>query len=250
MSSNQYLASVIKKYQVDSGKAFTYYNFFLPQIQEWAGSDLRDVKISGSSAKGTAIRNGTDVDIFISITSATAHTLGNIYETLFNYMDAKGFKVRKQNVSLGITYNNDKIDLVPARRIDQYGREHNLYVRKLGTWRQTNIDAHISKVQGSNRINEIRLTKIWRDLNNLDFPSFYLELIVIEALSGKLYNDLANNFLTVLQYLASSFPSRLVIDPANSANRISDLLSDSEKKKIASAAQVSLAKDTWQKIVW
>ena len=100
-------------------------------------------------------------------------------------MNGNGFSVRRQNVSIGIDYNSDQIDLVPARRQSQYGNDHSLYVSKKNSWIKTNIDTHISQVSNSNRLNEIKLVKIWRNANNLDFPSFYLELVVIDALYNR-----------------------------------------------------------------
>ena len=124
MSSDQYLRNVLSTYQVNANLAEQYKSFFEPYIREWAKDLLVDLKISGSARKGTAVSNGTDVDLFISLSSTTNETLGEIYNLLFNYLQGKGFSVRKQNVSIGVNYNSEQIDLVPAKRQSQYGNDH------------------------------------------------------------------------------------------------------------------------------
>ncbi len=249
MTGLEYVNSVLQRYAVNSNKATQYRNFFLPYITEWANGYLVDVKISGSSEKGTAVSSGTDVDLFISLTSTTNNTLNEIYESLFSYMNGKGFSVSRQNVSIGIDYNSDQVDLVPARRQDQYGNDHSLYIRKKNSWTKTNIDTHISQVLNSNRLEEIKLAKIWRNANNLDFPSFYLELVVIDSLYNQMIGATDVNFLKVLRFIADSIESKTYNDPANTNNCISDQISIAEKRKIAITARNSASQQYWKDVV-
>ena len=94
------------------------------------------------------------------------------------------------------------------------------------------------------------LTKIWRHINGLDFPSIFLELTVLDALYSKPTNNLANNFLTVLTYLRDNFVNRTVTDPSNTNNIVSDMLYKYEKEAIALQAKASLGKKTWEEIIW
>lgn len=75
--------------------------------------------MSGSRAKGTAIDIATDLDLFISLSSTTSNTLKEIYDSLYDCMIRQGITARKQNVSIGITYQNKDVDLVPAKRQGQ-----------------------------------------------------------------------------------------------------------------------------------
>ncbi|EOX3959676.1 hypothetical protein ACM9ER_003087 [Vibrio alginolyticus] len=249
MSSDQYLRNVLSAYAVNKNLAEQYKSFFEPYIRDWAKDLLVDFKISGSIRKGTAVSNGTDVDLFISLSSRTNYSLSEIYDLLFNYMQGKGFSVRKQNVSIGIDYNSVQIDLVPAKRQSQYGNDHSLYVSKKNTWTKTNVETHISQVANSGRLEEIKLTKIWRNNNNLDFPSFYLELLVIDALSNCRRGDLANNFMRVLIFIALNLKNKVYMDPSNTNNCISDQISSSVKEQIARKASESSSKQYWSHIV-
>ena len=78
----------------------------------------------------------------------------------------------------------------------------------------------------------------------------YLELIVIEALKYKPVGDLSNNFLAVLTYLKNDFVEKLITDPSNSNNRVSDVLYRYEKEAITIKAEESLSKQYWEDIVW
>ena len=249
-ADDQYLLDIINRYIVDIGKAQKAGNDIYPIIQKWAGHYLVKAEFSGSLAKGTAVSLSSDADIFISLSSDTKETLQEIYISLFSYITNAGYTARKQNVSLGVNVNGYKVDLVPAKRQSQYGNEHSLYRSKANSWTKTNVYDHINHVKNSNRINEIKLTKIWRELHNLDFPSFYLEMAVIDSLKQKSTSNLAHNFMTVLNFLASDFINKTYFDPANSNNTISDDLTLVEKKKISTQANSSKNERSWGSIVW
>lgn len=250
MSGDDYLNSIVTKYAVNVSGAQSAGQAIYPVIERWSNSYLVKAEFSGSLSKGTAISIGTDADIFISMSSNTPGTLADLYNTLYNAISQAGYPARKQNVSIGTTVNGYKIDLVPGRRQSQYGNDHSLYRSKANSWTQTNITTHINHVTSSNRINEIKLAKIWRQLHNLDFPSFYLEMVVIDVLKYARVGNTAANFLTVLEFFRDSLASTIYVDPANSNNIISDDLNITDKRSIAAQAKASRNKQTWGSIVW
>lgn len=251
MTADQYLQQIIA---IKKAPIITLSDYRLIDIKttltNWAGQQLSSLKQSGSSAKGTALKGVADFDIFISLKSDTTETLKEIYNKLEATIINAGWTTRRQNVSIGITHNSLKIDLVPGKIQSGYQQYHSIYSSKKDTWMQTNVDLHITKVQKSNRINEIILTKIWREIHGLDFPSIYLELTVLDALYNKPVNDLASNFLAVLTYLRDKFLASVVTDPANTNNKMSDMLYKYEKEAIALQAKTSLGKQTWGEIIW
>jgi len=219
-------------------------------INTWAGTQLSNIIKSGSGAKGTAIKVISDIDLFISLKSDTAETLKELYNSLDSYVKSKGIQTKRQNVSIGIIQSGLNIDLVPGKIQSGTQNYHSIYVSKKDTWTQTNIKIHIDLINNSNRKDEIILTKIWRKNHSLDFPSIYLEVIVIEAIKNKSVGDIANNFLSVLNYLKDEFINKGIVDPANSNNTISDLLNNSEKQLIVNKAKDSLSQKYWKDIVW
>jgi predicted nucleotidyltransferase len=248
---DEYVSTILQKYAVQTGSnspAERNGNAIKPAIRTWAGQSLADIFFSGSYAKGTAVSGTTDIDLFISLKSDTP--LENIYEGLYQFAARQGWQPRRQNVSIGINYNGEKIDLVPGRIQSGYQNYHSLYRSKTGSWTQTNVARHIEVVKNSQRTNEIRAIKIWRNLHNLDFLSFYLELTAINALYRCSTDDLAANVLHALKYIAETLPSARVVDPANNNNVISDDLTSSEKQVIALRASQSYQEKHWGQIIW
>jgi hypothetical protein len=247
-----YLSGVLAKYAPNSAGVQTQVNAIWPVIQKWAGQYLLEGIYSGSMAKGTAISLSTDADVFISLSSTTPETLAEIYGSLYAYLTSAGYQASKQNVSIGVIAGSHKIDFVPGKRQSQQGYDHSIYRSRANTWTKTNVKTHVNHVGSSGRIGEIRLTKIWRTLRNLDFPSFYLELAVLDSLSGSPTGPahLADNFWKTLGYLSTNFPNCTFIDPANTNNTISDDLSSAERHAIRAAAALSRQQTEWGKIVW
>jgi hypothetical protein len=253
MTADEYIYGIISKYLSPTGAGTAAYNAgqaLYATIKSWAGSYLLAVNFSGSYAKQTAIKGSTDVDLFISLNPQMPGTLKQIYDALYSHFVRLDYSCRKQNVSIGLKHRGVSVDLVPARKQPGNTNDHSLFRNKTQTWIQTNIQNHIDKVLQCGRLNEIRATKIWRNLNHLDFPSFYLELTVIDAVHGKRKDDLANNFCVVLEYLTDSFPTARVVDPSNSNNVISDELTTREKAAISVAAKNSRNQANWEQIIW
>ena len=253
MTGDEYVESILRKYAVLTGpysKAEQTANAIAPSIRSWADRYLTSLTFSGSYAKGTAISIATDIDLFISLSSTTPGTLADIYENLYKWALTQGWGPQRQNVSIGISYNGAKIDLVPARLQAGYQNYHSLYTFKRKSWTQTNVSLHIDTVSRSSRTKEIQAIKIWRTLNSLDFPSLNLELFVIDALKGKPTNQLATNVLHGLNTIASSLPFSRIVDPANTNNTVSDDLTIAEKFKIYAQAKASASKPNWGQIIW
>ncbi|WP_312322043.1 nucleotidyltransferase domain-containing protein [Soonwooa sp.] len=116
MTSDEYLKIIIAKKKADSISIDDWrLTNVKTTLRTWAGQQLSSLKQSGSSAKGTALKGIADFDIFISLKSDTTETLKEIYNKLDTTLKNAGWATRRQNVSMGITHNNLKIDLVPVK---------------------------------------------------------------------------------------------------------------------------------------
>mgnify|MGYP001269079750 CR=1 FL=1 len=253
MSSDEYLRGILANIRHPTGgvgPGGQIRTAFLPVLSEWAGTQLVEVALSGSYAKSTAIVGGSDVDLFISLKSDTTQTLKQIYLSLGTRMEAKGFAVRKQSVSINVQYGNHSVDLVPGKKQTPFTTDHSIFVSRLDTWTKTNIGTHITYVVNSGRTDEICILKRWRALHGLEFPSFALELAVVRALAGRNRGQLANNVMASLVFLRDSFVSAALTDPANGSNNVAAELTYPEKLAIATAAHVSSGKQYWREIVW
>ncbi len=250
MTGDQYVQSVLTKYAVDTASAKSAAESIAPALRTWAGEQLSSLEYSGSFAKGTATRLSADVDLFISLKSSTQETLRQIFESLYGLASNQAWSPVRQNVSIRVSWKGKAIDLVPGKIQAGYQNVHSLYKRKSDSWTQTNVSSHIAKVSGSGRTQEIQALKIWRDLHGLSFPSFYLELLLIEGLKYRTLGDLSGNVLHGLGYIAENIGSKRIVDPANTNNIVSDDLSSSEKSAVARQAGISASKQYWKEIIW
>jgi hypothetical protein len=252
MTPDQYLSSILAREAVDTGLNSPVRGvqaWLMPMLREWAGDKLLTVHPSGSFMKGTAVKSGTDIDLFISLSETTVEPLKEVYNLLSDRLKAKGLAPVRQNVSLNVSIFGYSVDLVPAKRQNAYATDHSLYRRKADTWTKTNVITHISTVLVSGRQAEIRVLKLWRNQKGLDFPSFYLELTAIAALPPGTGGTLSDNVWKIFQYLLDTFPNARVVDPANGNNIISDDLTVADKAKIKAAAVAALAATNWSEIV-
>lgn len=250
--SDAYLRNILVRLRVDTGPNSPVRGVqaaIRPSLFKWAGFYLVSMNPSGSFAKGTAIRGGTDIDIFASVSEEATASLEYIYTTLFNRLHEDGFNPRPQNVSIGINVGGYSVDVVPARRHNNLGEFHSLWRRKAQTWTQTNVNKHISAVRNSGRTEEIMILKAWRKQKRLTFPSFYLELLTIEACKGRPVGALSENLWATLAYIRDHIQTAVFIDPANTNNRISDDLTAAEKKSLANAAFVARQATHWNQVI-
>ncbi|MFN5570324.1 MAG: hypothetical protein ACK495_19380 [Bradyrhizobium sp.] len=119
MSEQDYLNSILARELVGTGlasPALLVPGTMEPVLRQWAGRFLLDVSPSGSSAKGTANRSGTDLDLFISLSPDTPESLADVHKTLVVALKAAGYQPRLQNVSIGISVFGHSVDLVPGKR--------------------------------------------------------------------------------------------------------------------------------------
>lgn len=253
MSADAYLHGILNREAVDTGifsPVRGVQAVLEPVIRAWANRFLVSMSPSGSFAKGTANKSGTDIDLFISLSPDTRETLKEIYESLFAHMQRQGYSPKRQNVSINLRVNGYDVDLVPAKRQDYIGDDHSLYRRRADTWTKTNIQTHINHVVAAGWLAETRIIKLWRDQKGLDFPSFYLELAIIRALAPGFYKSgLAADVSKVFQFLSTNFSAARIQDPANSNNVISDDLSAAERAPIKAAATRALQARNWNEIV-
>lgn len=253
MTPNAYINSILSKYRLPSDhrrQVTLATNDLRPHISRWAGQRLLSMKRSGSFAKGTTVRGGTDLDLFVSLRSGGNNSLAQIYESLYSALQHAQLAPRRQNVSIGLTVRGLQVDVVPARKHAGLTTNHSLYKQRTKTWTQTNIDRHIRVVKQSGLQTEMRALKLWRRLHGLEFPSFLLELVAIEAMRRQRRRGIATNLLTIWGWMEATIQSALIRDPANSANIVSDDLSQSELDDIDNRARWTLRQPNWEDVLW
>lgn len=253
MTPDDYIQLTIDKYELPSGaespaqRAATELE---PLIKQWAGRFLVGIEPCGSYAKGTRVKGGTDIDLLISLGPRTPFEMPKIYEHLFTWLQKRGHRPIRQNISVGLEYQGLVFDLIPAKQEWGAANNHLIFETARNRTTRTNFGVHNKFIRESGCLNEIKALKIWRTQRELLFPSFYLELVVVDALRRQPKNLLAANFEHLLIYLRDVFPGAPYRDPANHENIVSDDLLRHEKLAIADAAAESLKQKEWNRIIW
>lgn len=132
MTPDLYVESVLAKYAVPRGTTSAAEQLgatVAGPLRGWAGQQLNALHYSGSYAKETGVRGISDVDVFISLKSDTKETLKELYEMLHSLAQTNGWSPRRQNVSVGVTVNGTRGDLVPGKVQSGYQNYHSLYLQ-------------------------------------------------------------------------------------------------------------------------
>jgi hypothetical protein len=233
-------------------------------LEEEYGNNLYSPFNSGSYAKNTAVNIKFDFDLmapFKRNAFGSNGTLKDMYDSVYQFIygkyHGKGATVRDQKVSIGIEFYPDvdgqivNIDVVPGRElnVDQYKEDNklNLYVnQKFGKieagsdYIRSNIQAQIDNIKDRATAEKdtirkiIRLLKVWKIHKKPQLKSFFIELIVIKAIDNRdLTGDLWERLKIVLEYIKDEVKIVLLPDPGNSANEVSDTLTDDEKSTLS-----------------
>lgn len=254
-SKNAHLDAVIKTHNVELEEAkITAYRTKRDEIkvalqQHYRGC-MYDPLNSGSYAKKTAINTNFDLDLAVPFKRGEFRTLRDMFEDVEGWVeDQKSSnrfgitQVSRQRRSINLIFHVNghelDMDIVPGRELnsDQYQEDYNLnlYDSKDDTSIQTNIKTHTELMLNRNLEREvIKLMKVWKTAHKQDMKSFLVELMILSAFDKdssladkKLYERLKGS----LEYMADNITTIRLVDPANSANVVSDTLTMTEKQE-------------------
>ncbi len=221
---------------------------------------------SGSFAKHTAINTKFDLDLVEPFKHSAFGTLQEMFDSVYNYLSEEyknsGVTIRKQKVSIGVSFPLEEgdekpveIDVVPGRELsdDDYPESHDLNLCfnedhwgfKKGTSQKTNIHKQISHIKEKPREREIiRLLKIWKNQKGKNYKSFVIELAVIRAMDDyKGENDLWSRLKFVMEYLHDNIADNSfhLYDPGNSNNDVVATMSDYDRQSFKSDMETMLS---------
>ncbi|MBI5778908.1 MAG: nucleotidyltransferase [Planctomycetes bacterium] len=251
MTSQQYLEEILAKYNLTENdiSGIQKRRKEIEDLLRYSyGSKISRVYYSGSYAKGTAINLKYDVDLCVYFKGDAFYTLQDMYNQVFASL--RSLNPRKQIVSIRISNDKESVDIVPAREISNNSADANLFVTTTGSSIKTNIELHKDYVSKAKCRPIIKLMKIWKYRHSIHFKSFALELLIIKALDNSRTEDYGELMLQALRYTKENVELVKLIDPANSNNIVSDLITSSDKLTMKNNANASLEKTRWEDIVW
>lgn len=214
------------------------------ELKGWLESTFGDSlagkpKDAGSFFRRTAISSNSDLDIVLPFKKGSYNSLESMYYDVYDKINDRygdSSIVEKKRKSISIIFDVDGtevyVDVVPGREIDNYKKEKdlNLFVRSDTFWGddssfKTNLNTHNNFLKNKPEVRRaIKLTKIYRDKNDLNLPSIVIDQLVNEAFEkgGYLFNNSDyNNFLNSLEFISKKLSrTERVIDISNTNNDI------------------------------
>jgi tRNA nucleotidyltransferase (CCA-adding enzyme) len=245
-------------------------------LSEHPDFTLKKMLLSGSLAKGTALRSLNDIDVACYISGADAPKdvvallkyLADRLRKAFPNFSADQVKPQTYSVTVSFRGTGLDVDVVPILYDgdpDWYG---NLVSQDDGSFLRTSIPLHLEftrerkKAQETHFAQVARLAKFWtRKIKNENekfrFKSFIVEMVLAHlADQGASFSDYPEALQAFFTYLArTNFRERIVfadyykpssvgtftepvqmIDPVNAENNVSRLYTDQEADAIVNGA--------------
>jgi len=248
-------------------------------LKEHPDFSLKRLILSGSLAKGTALRSLNDVDVAVYITGADApHEIRALLQYLTERL-RKAFanfepeQVTPQTYSVQVKFKTSglSVDIVPVLYNGKPDWRGNLVSQDDGSFLETSIPLHLEFARKRKRMQTphfaqvVRLVKYWASLRKAEDPNFRFKSFMIEMILAKLcdngvdfsdYPEALQSFFTFIltgglrkhivfedNYLASSVPVSndlvQIIDPVNASNNVARLYNQANLDAIVGAAQVA-----------
>ena len=209
--------------------------------------ELRKMLLSGSLAKGTALKSTSDADVACYVSSDSAPgSVADLLSWLATKLQSafpnfKPEQIKPKTYSIGVTFvgTGNEVDIVPILYTGDPQWRGNLISQEDGTPLMTSVPMHLEFIRRRKQANElhfaqvVRFVKYWaaRQKQNDDgfrFKSFMLELIVAHlADSGVRLDDYIEALAAVFAFIASdAFRTTIAFadyyDPASMCKRTND----------------------------
>ena len=238
--------------------------------------DLRKMLLSGSLAKGTALKSISDIDVACYVASDTApHRVGELIPWLAEKL-RKAFpnfrpdQVKPKTYSVGVKFitTGNEVDIVPILYEGDPKWRGNLVSQDTGEMLMTSVPMHLEFIRKRKETNDrhfaqiVRLLKFWDQLckqenEGFRFKSFMIEMVVAYlADRGTVLNDYPEALQSIFTYLASDeFRTTIVFsdyydpsscpgtsdpvriwDPVNCENNVAELYTTTNRDMIVEAA--------------
>jgi tRNA nucleotidyltransferase (CCA-adding enzyme) len=237
---------------------------------------LRKMLLSGSLAKGTALKSISDIDVACYIASESApETIGDLIEWLAKKLETafsnfKREQIKRKTYSVGVNFiaTGNEVDVVPILYDGDPQWRGNLISQDTGEKLMTSVPMHLEFIRKRKAENErhyaqiVRLLKFWCQLRKREdekcrFKSFMVELIVAYlADRGLVLNDYPSALAKFFAHLANDdFETAIAFDdyydpddceatadpiqiwdPVNCENNVATLYTPDNKNRITEAA--------------
>ena len=237
---------------------------------------LRKMLLSGSLAKGTALRSLNDIDVAVYITGSDApHDLRGLLDYLAErlrkaYPNFRPDQVKPQTYSVTVSFQGSglDVDVVPVLYAGDPEWRGNLVSQEDGSFLETSIPLHLEFTRKRKHKQEthfaqvVRLVKFWarrmkQERDGFRFKSFMIEMILAKLCDdGVDFSDYPEALQSFFTYIGrSNLRERIVFtdhypasdaakvkdpvqifDPINCTNNVARLYTEAQAEAIVEAA--------------
>lgn len=237
---------------------------------------LKKMMLSGSLAKGTALRSTSDIDVACYVASDSApHAMADLIEWLAKRLETafanmKPSQIVRKTYSVAVQFigTGNEVDIVPILYSGDTQWRGNLISQDTGEPLMTSVPMHLDFVRKRKAANPqhfaqlVRLIKFWAGLRKREdatfrFKSFMIELILARladrGMAMKDYPEALQSFFTFLAtdqlrsvtsftdyyHTGSCAPTSEPVriwDPVNCENNVAKLYSNDNRELIVEAA--------------
>ena len=245
-------------------------------LEDHPDFELRKMLLSGSLAKGTALKSISDIDVGCYVSSASApekisdlvEWLANKLRTAFPNFKPEQVKPKEYSVAVNFISTGNEVDIVPILYDGDPKWRGYLISQDTGEKLLTSVPMHLEFIRKRKTANDkhfaqlVRLMKFWCKLqkaadDGFRFKSFMVELIVAYlADRGTPLGDYPRALAAIFAFLGSDeFRTTIAFndyydpktckitddpmriwDPVNCENNVARLYNKSNKDKIVQAA--------------
>lgn len=226
------LSDLLYEYRIDRDFQTEIRQEYRLDIQKALSNAFDGVKIQfrygGSLAKGTANINSCDIDLLCYLSNESELTLKEIYDAAAKALMENDYWIERKNSAIKVFGKNNEsmwditVDVVPGKySSNEDSDDVFLWRNENNSKLKTNPTKQIEMVKQSKSKEVIRIIKLFRDLNNFKFKSFFLENFVISTVEPK-YEDGDNLFDKLIKFcdMYELIGVKKINDPANSNNDI------------------------------
>jgi predicted nucleotidyltransferase len=237
---------------------------------------LRKMLLSGSLAKGTALRSLNDIDVAVYIIGSDApHDLRGLLDYLAErlrkaYPNFRADQVKPQTYSVTVSFQGSglDVDVVPVLYAGDPEWRGNLVSQEDGSFVETSIPLHLEFTRKRKRKQEmdfaqvVRLVKFWarrmkQERDGFRFKSFMIEMILAKLCDDGVdfsdYPEALQSFFTYIGrsnlreriVFADHYPASdaakvkdpvQIFDPINCTNNVARLYTEAQADAIVEAA--------------
>jgi tRNA nucleotidyltransferase (CCA-adding enzyme) len=248
-------------------------------LAEHPDFELRKMLLSGSLAKGTALKTISDIDVACYVSSASApHKLSELIDWLARRLEKafpnfKPEQIKRKTYSVAVNFiaTGNEVDIVPILYAGDAQWRGDLISQDDGSSLMTSVPMHLEFIRKRKAANEkdfaqvVRLVKFWAELRKQEdddfrFKSFMIELILAhladqgvsladypEALATFFTFLTTDAFATTIKFADYYDPKSCAItddpvrvwDPVNCENNVARLYTTLNRDRIVDAALAS-----------